>query len=85
MHSNVGNNAEWGKGTFIYVVHEPKLSLDAVEAKTIVPESSLTLRINYDTHEYFSGPNVEALTVSKDGTKVWAIQKTFRNEVSLVY
>ena len=81
---DVGNNAEWGKGTFLYVFPEPILS-EAVHSEPIdttvhVPKQATTFRLNYEDYEYFKGPNIEALTVADDGSKFWLFQKTLSKD-----
>lgn len=83
---DVGNNAEWSKGTFLYVFEEPVLpdsvhnSMNPSPLQSMKPKAPITFRLNYEGYEYFKGPNIEALTVAGDGSKFWAFHKTLSNE-----
>ena len=79
--SDGGNNAEWGKGEFVYVFEEPEIPASDEPASHIAPERSLTIRMAFDSHpEPLAGPNLEAMAVKRDGTRFWMIAKTFRND-----
>jgi len=77
---DVGNNAEWDKGTFMYVVEEPILGssihTSPIDRTPRPPTNPITLRLDYEGYGYFKGPNVEAIAVAPDGSRFWAFRKT---------
>ncbi|QDZ24511.1 hypothetical protein HOP50_13g70500 [Chloropicon primus] len=75
----VGNNAEWGKGAFVYVIPEPLLGEIHDEMGPVTPrrpEQAVTFRLDFEHYEYFKSPNVEAMAVAGDGSRFWLFRKT---------